>query len=587
VALGESRGVSESDTLYAIIAALGSSDDLDRVLDGIVGVVSDATECHACFVYLRDGDRLRMRAASRVYAHVVGRIEMGLDEGLTGWVARHGEPAFIRDNALADPRMRYFPELEEEHFQSMAAVPMPGRSGEVIGVVVVHTAAPREFDEGVLNFLAHTATLVAGAIENARLYEESRRRVSALTRLAALTEQIAAVTRHEPLYRVVTAGVRDLLGCDAAELHRPDPDGERLEPVAGDPVEPSPLGPADSDALLALLRGRDVATSRRRAGRFAHGDAAVLAAPLVAGREELGLLLARGRAGFAEEDVEVLQAVANQVALALKKAELIERLTAENAVRDLFDALAAGTADVAQARARAAGFNLDRRHVIACAEAPAETDARAWPPLAERVEARLRAHDAGALCDPGREVLRALLPLPVHESEDDVGALVASLGAIGAEERVFIGISAARRGTADAARGLGEATDAARIAAALEPAGGALAYDDLGAYRYLVHLRVDEAPHDVYWEAAERLFDYDERRNTHLVDTLESYLRGRRRGATTARTLYIHPNTLRQRLDRIEKLSGLDLDAEDLLSVELAVKLVRLRRAASAAQPSA
>src|ERR671916_930655 len=107
MALGQSRGVSESDTLYAIIGALGSSEDLDHVLDGIVDLVSEATDCHACFLYLRDGDRLRMRAASRVYAHLVGRIELGLDEGLTGWVARHNEPAFIRDHALSDPRMKY------------------------------------------------------------------------------------------------------------------------------------------------------------------------------------------------------------------------------------------------------------------------------------------------------------------------------------------------------------------------------------------------------------------------------------------------------------------------------------------------
>jgi hypothetical protein len=44
MALGESRGVSESDTLYAIIAALGSSEDLDRVLEGIVGLVTEATD---------------------------------------------------------------------------------------------------------------------------------------------------------------------------------------------------------------------------------------------------------------------------------------------------------------------------------------------------------------------------------------------------------------------------------------------------------------------------------------------------------------------------------------------------------------
>jgi DNA-binding PucR family transcriptional regulator len=76
--------------------------------------------------------------------------------------------------------------------------------------------------------------------------------------------------------------------------------------------------------------------------------------------------------------------------------------------------------------------------------------------------------------------------------------------------------------------------------------------------------------------------DYDRRRRSQLVDTLEQYLADRRSVATTARALFIHPNTLRQRLERIEKLSGLELAAEDLLSLELAVKLVRLRSTARA-----
>jgi DNA-binding PucR family transcriptional regulator len=67
--------------------------------------------------------------------------------------------------------------------------------------------------------------------------------------------------------------------------------------------------------------------------------------------------------------------------------------------------------------------------------------------------------------------------------------------------------------------------------------------------------------------------------------TLEQYLADRRVGTATARKLFIHANTLRQRLERIEKLTGLKLADEDLLSLELAIKLVRLRRAAGAELP--
>jgi GAF domain-containing protein len=544
----------ESDTLYAIISAVGSSADLSRVLDGIVELVTEATDCHACFVYIRDGERLRIRAASRVYAHVVGKVEFGLDEGLTGWVARTGEPAFIREDALSDPRMKYVPELEEESFQSMVAVPVPARSGEVLGVVVLHTVAPREFDEGVLNFLVHTASLVAGAIENARLYEESRLRIDVLTNLAELSERIVAVGGREELYQVVTGGVRRLLGCDACQLQLRVGEHGRLELVASDP--PGELPEPHVEFRVAL---RD-------------------------DRQELGALVAvrSGVRTFPAQHEELLQAVANQAALALRNAEHIERLTAENLVRALFEALEEGAGDIAEARARAAGCDLRRPHVFIHARPVSEREeAPPWPALAERVETRLRNLEAGALVDAGRDALRGLLPLPPGAERGDL----APLHELGANEGIAIGMSAVRRGTDGAGQSMREAQDAGTIARALAPTGGALAYDDLGAYRYLVHLALEDAPHDRLCEAVERLLAYDERRETQLLATLEQYLADRRVGTTTARKLFIHANTLRQRLDRIEKLTELELATEDLLSLELAVKLVRLRRAGAAEPP--
>ena len=70
---------------------------------------------------------------------------------------------------------------------------------------------------------------------------------------------------------------------------------------------------------------------------------------------------------------------------------------------------------------------------------------------------------------------------------------------------------------------------------------------------------------------------YDARRRTQLLRTLERHLADRGTVAPTARALHIHPNTLRQRLARIEHLTGLALAREDLLSLELALRLHRLR----------
>jgi purine catabolism regulator len=147
---------------------------------------------------------------------------------------------------------------------------------------------------------------------------------------------------------------------------------------------------------------------------------------------------------------------------------------------------------------------------------------------------------------------------------------------VAAAEHVALGVSAPGRGVGESRQALREAARAAQLARTLRPGGGALGYEQLGAYKYLVHLRLDDSPRDRHWTAVEALLAHDNQRRTALLDTLEEYLARRRSVADTARTLYIHPNTLRQRLARIERVTGLRLDAEDLLALELAVKLVRL-----------
>src|SRR5882762_9778771 len=103
------------------------------------------------------------------------------------------------------------------------------------------------------------------------------------------------------------------------------------------------------------------------------------------------------------------------------------------------------------------------------------------------------------------------------------------------------------------------------------------AYGQLGAYSYLDSGSGRLQPDDRQTEAITILRDYDERYNSSLTGTLEHYLEARSVVAQVARDLYIHPNTLRKRLERIEELTGLDLGVENLLCLELAIKLARLR----------
>ena len=171
--------------------------------------------------------------------------------------------------------------------------------------------------------------------------------------------------------------------------------------------------------------------------------------------------------------------------------------------------------------------------------------------------------------------MRAALPLGTDRPER-VEELLRSCVELGGQTRAAIGVSQLRSSGAEAARAYQEAVDAATIGRALLHEGGAIAYSQLGAYRYLVHIAAEQAPRDRMREAVDELIAYDNRRSSSLLDTLERYLSERRSVIESARALFIHPNTLRQRLARIEELTGVELDQDDLLSLELAIKLARL-----------
>src|SRR3954463_13194978 len=211
----------EDRFLYEIISTVGSSLDLEEVLDGVVRLLSDASAVHACFVYLleREGKRLVRRAASEPYAHLAGEIELKRGEGLAWWALDRREAAFIREHALADPRVKHVPELEEERFQSLVAIPVLGKRGDPIGAFTLHTVAPREFTDAEVEFLVTSASLVAGAIENARLFDETRRRVGQLEHFTELAEAVAVADTLDALADEVVTRSRDLLRAHSVHLY--------------------------------------------------------------------------------------------------------------------------------------------------------------------------------------------------------------------------------------------------------------------------------------------------------------------------------------------------------------------------------
>jgi hypothetical protein len=538
----------ERGVLSRIISTIASSLEFDEVLRSVVQLLSEASGVHACFVYVVEdgGERLVLRAASDPYAGLVGKIALDRGEGLAWWVVEQREPAFIREDALADPRVKYVPELEEERFQSLISVPILARGAEPIGTITLHTEAPREFTEDEVEFLVSSASLVGGAIENARLYADTRRRVEDLERLTALGEAIARAETLAELVPAVTSGALELLRAQSCRVYLLEGGALRLRGSLPEGDE--------AQLLIELARvGPELARSGRRAR---------VAVSLVAGDEMLGLLQADGTA-----ELDLARAVANQAAVALKKIELIEDLTEKNLIKDFFEQLAGGAVlGSLDERAARLGCDLEARHLVIAAS-----------PASDRLEKELAALAPGSLFDRRDDSLRGLLRVPPAGEVrllEGIRRVHAQL-----EQPVAIGVSNTCSGPGSFPAGFDEARYALLGSAVLQTRPSVKTYDELGPYKYLMRMPLDTGVRDAHRDAVSRLVAYDEERSSSLLETLEQFLHHRGNISATSEALHVHQNTLRQRLRRIMQLSGLDLRKDDWLMVELAVKLVRLEQA--------
>jgi sugar diacid utilization regulator len=275
----------------------------------------------------------------------------------------------------------------------------------------------------------------------------------------------------------------------------------------------------------------------------------------------LGVLIAER-----SEAVDLARSAANQIGVAIKKIEVIEELLEKNLIRDFFESLTSRHTTAAAVRSAARlGCDLDREHIVLIAGAGDE-----------RLERRLKALVPGAIVDRRSDVVRALLPVGPAGSARQLAELRKLHEAIG--EGPPIGLSNSCAGPAAYPGAFEEARYALVGATVLHSEPAVVSYEELGVYQYLLRIAIDPGMRDTQRDALALLQSYDSEHGTSLLETLEHYLLRRGNISATSLGLYIHPNTLRQRLRRIGELTGIDLARDDWLVLELALKLLKLQR---------
>lgn len=105
---------------------------------------------------------------------------------------------------------------------------------------------------------------------------------------------------------------------------------------------------------------------------------------------------------------------------------------------------------------------------------------------------------------------------------------------------------------------LKEAEQALRVAQCEKPAGLCF-FDDLGIYSILLNISDRTILENYYHNCFDPLIEYDHINKASLLNTLETYLQENCNQARTAEKMFLHRNTLKYRLQKIEHLLGCDL----------------------------
>lgn len=306
-----SRAVRHLGLLSETVEAVTSSLDLAEVTDAVAVAVARAFGTDACFVYAYDEatNDLVLQAVHGTHVEATaGPPRMQVGEGLTGWAAETREPVSIAAEAHLDARFKEFPNLPERRFQSLLAVPILDRRERLAGAMNVRTVEPREYHPDEIELLETIARQVAQAIENARLYERSQRRVAELEALGSISQAVAESLYLEEALAHIAEAAAKAAHAEVCALIVDGPEGTAIASRS------TAEGPGD-DELVTLAE---------TAPLDADG---VFALPLLWKARRVGALVATtpDRRPFTSEERMLLRSVANQAATAVESSRGVMR----------------------------------------------------------------------------------------------------------------------------------------------------------------------------------------------------------------------------------------------------------------------
>ncbi|MFP4473640.1 MAG: GAF domain-containing protein [Candidatus Omnitrophota bacterium] len=330
----------ELEVLRKIVDLTVSDLDLAKNLREIVKVVNGFTQADSVFIYLFNSSKkvLTLMASKTPHKKELGEVQIKTGEGITGWVAQESKPVAISEGAYQDKRFKNFEVLPEDKYEAILSVPIMFR-GRVSGVINVQHRKPHEYAEETVNLIHMIAKQVGGVIEHARLFEDAKNKANQFDSLVKVSQTITSEAYLDEILSLIVLVTAEMLDSKICSIMlREGKKGEELSIRAtqslSDDYKKKPNLKVKESLLGDVIRSKkplavdDVRQDRRYANRdLAEKEdlTSMVAVPMIVKGQAIGVInvYTREPHHFTAEEINVLQMVANQAAVAVENTNLV------------------------------------------------------------------------------------------------------------------------------------------------------------------------------------------------------------------------------------------------------------------------
>jgi len=218
--------LAETQALREVMSAAGSTLDFDDMLTRTLRAIHRTLDIEdLSFARPTNSGQSMVIHPSHIGSLSVrgGTSLLPVEDSLVGRVYASGKPAMVGSGAQTSSRFESAPGLQSE-----LAVPVVV-DGAVVGALSAKSAEQDAFDEDDLRIFEAIAAQLATSMENARLYEESRRRLRSTNSLLEISRDVVStLDLNEVLRRVIEAAIKAIEPADKGTLHLLDEEEGRL-----------------------------------------------------------------------------------------------------------------------------------------------------------------------------------------------------------------------------------------------------------------------------------------------------------------------------------------------------------------------